>query len=285
MKIPVWLELLRPFTLIYPFIAVFSGGVMSGIITWRLFLASITASLINGASNVINQYCDIDVDRINKPYRPLPSGRVSKNFAVLYGIFLYMIGLIFAWVAGFWFFLLSLIASVLTISYSVPPVRIKARGFLGNLVLSITRGLIPVIAGWSVGKDLVYPQPWAVGIILSLFVFGANTSKDFSDIKGDKAYGIKTIPVIYGNLKAVEIMRPFLVFPFFLVPLFVWFGFLNVLTLPLIFLSVWGFFISRNLLKNPEKLSLERNHPSWIHMYLIMMIFVLYVAFTSLVIT
>lgn len=282
MNVLPYLALLRPFTLIYPFVAVFSGGMMSGIVSWRILLAALAASTMNGASNTINQYYDVDTDRINKPYRPIPSGRISRASAGAYGIILYLASIVMAWFAGFQFFAISLVAAVLTLAYSVPPARTKARGFLGNLTLSVTRGLVPLVAGWSVEGGLLNAEPWILGSILALFVFGANTSKDFSDVRGDRACKVRTIPVIYGNSSAARIMLPFLVFPFMLMPLFIWAGLIDILILPITLLSLWGLWVSRTLLKNPERLSLERNHPSWIHMYLMMTVFVIGAGLASL---
>ena len=117
-----------------------------------------------------------------------------------------------------------------------------------------------------------------IGGIFALFLLGATSTKDFSDMEGDRAHGCVTLPVRFGVARAAKIMAPFFVLPWLLIPVFTWLSgdwrltgnsvFLTALGLAL---AAWGVYVARLLLKNPEDLASTENHPAWTHMYLMLM--------------
>jgi 4-hydroxybenzoate polyprenyltransferase len=267
-------ELMRPFTLIYPFIAVLAGGLAtSGGITGIIIFGAVIGSLLNGASNAFNQYCDIDSDRTDKPHRPLPSGRIGRGSALSFSIILYIVLLAASLLVGPAFFLVVLLGAVLTIIYSAQPVRTKSKGFLGNITLAVCRGFLPLIAGWVIVNPIPSVEIVSLAAILGLFVLGANTAKDFSDISGDSVTGTKTLPVIYGKTKTVYIMMPFLIVPFLLIPLLILAKAIAWTLWPLTLLAFWGVYISHLLLSGPERKWMGGNHPAWVHMYLAVIVY------------
>lgn len=285
-QLTVYIELLRPFTLIYPAVAILSGFIISlraltvfpGIS--MVILGACTGSLLNGASNVLNQYYDIEIDSINKPFRPLPSKRISRQSALIYSIGLFVLCFFLSLIVNFKFFLFILIASLCTIAYSVPPLRTKNRGIFGNLTLAIARGLLIIPAGYSISYPiLIKIDPWALGVILGLFVLGTSSSKDISDVKGDSLYGAITLPVKYGIERTRKIIGISLTFPFLFIPLFIYLGWLRLSTLPLTLVSVWGLYVASLITRFPDKVALEKNHPAWIHMYMMMLVYVIGAAF------
>lgn len=85
------LQLCRPFTMLAPMVGVLagagaaigaSGTALSTALVLRIGMGAVMAGVLNAASNALNQVFDIEVDRINKPKRPLPSGRMSRSFAM-----------------------------------------------------------------------------------------------------------------------------------------------------------------------------------------------------------
>ena len=118
---------------------------------------------------------------------------------------------------------------------------------------------------------------------LSLFLIGAASTKDFSDIEGDRAGGCKTLPIVYGPKRAAQISAPFFVLPWVMLPLGVvlrnpWQPEHAILTGNPIVLSVlgtalaiWGAYTAWLMLRDPDELSRTENHPSWTHMYLMML--------------
>ena len=117
-----------------------------------------------------------------------------------------------------------------------------------------------------------------IGGIFALFLLGATSTKDFSDMEGDRAHGCITLPIRFGVRRAAQMMAPFFVVPWLLIPVFAWMpgrvhltgnrAFLTALGL---FLAGWGAYTVRLLLRDPEELASTENHPAWTHMYLMLM--------------
>jgi 4-hydroxybenzoate polyprenyltransferase len=92
---------------------------------------------------------------------------------------------------------------------------------------------------------------------------------------GDRAAGCLTLPVRCGVGRAARMIAPFFVIPWLLLPIGAWTSILSgdraVLTGLGIVLTAWGAYTVRLILRNPEDLARVENHPSWTHMYLMMM--------------
>ena len=126
------------------------------------------------------------------------------------------------------------------------------------------------------GQDGQDAEPWSIGTVFGLFILGAASTKDFADIEGDRAGGCHTLPIDYGVKKATWIMAPFFVIPFILIPVGVYAGILtgNALLLNILggTLIVYGCYTVWLLVRNPDELATTENHPSWTHMYQMMML-------------
>lgn len=284
-RLRLYWEFARPFTLIAPGLGMLSGGLTAmgageptPVTAGRLFiifLGTLMAMVLNAASNSINQIYDLTNDRINKPGRPIPSGRMSIVEAKWVTLAFYLAAWILAAVVGTECLILVLIASLLTYIYSVPPLRTKRRGLLANLTIAVPRGLLLKVAGWSTAKSiLIGPEPWWIGAIFGVFLLGASTTKDFADIEGDRADGCRTLPIMYGVRRAAQVIAPFFVIPFLFIPVAARVGWLTGVPLLLdvlgIALVAWGIYTVTLILRDPEALARTENHPSWRHMYLMM---------------
>jgi 4-hydroxybenzoate polyprenyltransferase len=124
-------------------------------------------------------------------------------------------------------------------------------------------------------KTILGLEPWFIGTIFGLFVLGASTTKDFADIEGDRAGGCQTLPILYGVKRAAWMIAPFFVLPFLLIPVGVRRGILtgnpvlpHVLAAGLVLYGIYTVYL---LVWKPEELAFTENHPSWTHMYLMMM--------------
>ncbi|MGC8917318.1 MAG: UbiA family prenyltransferase [Thermoanaerobaculum sp.] len=305
-------DLARPFTLFPPALGIVSGGLcafgsahnpdpgrfFSLSVAATILLGALCASLLNAASNVLNQIADLDADRINKPQRPLPSGRVTKKEAWRLAWVLYVLGVLPSWLlvpypytsfgekltAPFGehgVFLLYLGAAAATWVYSLPQLgRTKRFGIWANVTIAVPRGVWLKVAGWGTVAAVSEPEAWWIGLIFGAFLLGASSTKDFSDMAGDRASGVLTLPVKYGERKAAWMIAPSFVVPWLLIPMGLR---VRVAGVPLLsgnpllldalaaILTVWGLFTCRLLLRDPEALSRTENHPSWTHMYLMMM--------------
>lgn len=273
-RLKIYLELIRPFTLIAPVVGFLSGAIIASGALPDIYclMGALSAAILNAASNVNNQYFDLEIDRINKPFRPLPSGRISKKETIIFISIFYFIALILSWLINLQLFVIVLITAIITFFYSAPPFRIKRYPFFNNIFIALPRGMFLIVAGWSIFKPVFNIEPWFIGLIFALYLTGAATTKDFSDVKGDAQFGIKTLPVLYGPEKTARIISPFLYIPFMLIPLGVIAGIIRFTTLPLTLLVIWGLYTAKLIIKRPQELTLEKNHISWKHMYLILIV-------------
>jgi 4-hydroxybenzoate polyprenyltransferase len=283
-KIQAYMELARPFTLLAPALGMVSGGLVgwgaesraSGeAVPWlNLANGALLAMMLNAGSNALNQIFDLEVDSVNKPERPLPSGRLSRGGAGTYAAAMYVMALFLAWLVNYQCLAIVAAGAAFTMIYSVPPIRTKRYWPLANFTIAVPRGFLLVAAGWSTAADVRSLEPWYISLIFGGFLLGAASTKDFADVTGDSAGGCRTLPVIYGPRKAALIISPFLVLPFLLFPVGAEAGVLSglpaVLTWLGLLLAAWGAYVAYTMLKSPERLTSSRNHPSWTHMYLMM---------------
>jgi 4-hydroxybenzoate polyprenyltransferase len=288
--VKLFVELSRPFTLVAPALGFLSGGITAiGAAppepwSWHLLLYPLTgaamAAVLNAASNALNQIYDLEIDRVNKPARVLPSGRLSIRDAWTFTWIAYVIAWVLAWLVApggrhecFW---LVLIATVMTFAYSAPPVRTKRLGILANLTIAIPRGVLLKVAGWSSVKTMGGLEPWYIGAVFGLFLLGASTTKDFADMEGDARGGCRTLPLQYGVTRAAWMIAPSFIVPFLLIPLGAWTGVLTgnfwLLQLLGIAMTLYGIYVCYLMLKRPEDLAIEENHVSWAHMYRMMFV-------------
>jgi 4-hydroxybenzoate polyprenyltransferase len=285
-----YLELGRPFTLIAPALGFASGAITaigahppepwSADVLVYPAIGAVMAAVLNGASNALNQIYDLDIDRINKPKRPLPSGRLAIRQAWTFTWINYAVALGLAWMVApdgrhecFW---IVLIATVITFLYSAPPFRTKRLGIWANVTIAIPRGVLLKVAGWSAVKTIVGVEPWYIGAIFGLFLLGASTTKDFADIEGDRRGGCMTLPIQYGVTRAAWMISPSFVVPFLMIPVGAELGILTgnywLLHALGVFMTLYGIYVCYLMLRRPEDLAVEENHVSWAHMYRMMFV-------------
>jgi 4-hydroxybenzoate polyprenyltransferase len=274
----------RPFTLVPPMIGIFSGALIGfgasrvEFPIWHVALAVLAAGVLNAASNGLNQICDFENDRINKPHRPLPSGRMTRPEAWRFVAAMYALALALVAVVNRETFAIYLAAALATVAYSAPPVRLKRHPVGSNLIIALIRGWLLKVAGWAaVATVLKSLEPWYIGFIYFVFLLGATTTKDFADIEGDRAAGCITLPVRYGATWSARAISPAFIVPWLLLPLGLYLRVLSgnstaILSLAGIML-VWGSYVIYLINKDPHRLVTEgENHPSWHHMYWMMMV-------------
>jgi 4-hydroxybenzoate polyprenyltransferase len=275
-------RLIRPFTLLVPVLGTASGALVAAAheqVAWAvpgLLFACLSAAAATAASNAWNQVFDADLDRINKPDRPIPAGDLTAPAALVVGDVLGLAAILLGALASLAFLTCVSVGLLATWIYSAPPLRTKRRPFLALLTIAVPRGLLVPVAGWSVLASPRASDPWALGAVAGLFVLGAAATKDFSDVAGDRAHGCRTLPVVLGVPRAARLVAPSLFVPFLLYPVF---GALEWLSPPIprlallgALLGVLGALTAWALLRDPERLAAgERNHPAWRGMYLLLL--------------
>ncbi len=283
-KVDGYVGLLRAFTLVAPAVGIISGAAVAVGAHPRLApsltdmaaiaVAALMASTLNGASNVLNQICDVQIDRINKPARPLPSGHVTARAATAFAALLYGASLLLAAAVNVRCLAIAAVAALLTCVYSLPPMRTKKRGAMGNLTIALARGLLLPVCGWAVLRPVSSIEPWIVGGVLGLYIFGASATKDFDDVEGDRAFGCKTLVVRYGATRCAQIVAPFFVVPFAAMSVASLLGWLSgsgaVLASGGLALAIWGAWVSWGIVRDARK-SRTLGRTWWRQMYLILM--------------
>jgi 4-hydroxybenzoate polyprenyltransferase len=284
------LEFSRPFTLVAPALGFASGAATAAGAapreTWSIdlllypCLGLVMAAVLNAASNALNQIYDLEIDRINKPKRALPSARLSLREAWAFTFVAYAVALVLAWFVApggrhecFW---IVVVATLITVLYSAPPFRTKRLGIWANVTIAIPRGVLLKVAGWSAVKTIFGTEPWFIGAIFGLFLLGASTTKDFADMEGDARGGCRTLPIIYGVRRAAWMISPSFILPFLMIAAGTWLGILTGRPAWLYALSaamtIYGAYVCYLMLRRPEDLAVEENHVSWAHMYRMMFV-------------
>jgi chlorophyll/bacteriochlorophyll a synthase len=198
------IALMKPVTWFAPAWALFCGSIASGQASWsvndigRILLGTLLAGpIVCGLSQVINDYCDRDVDAINEPQRLIPSGMVSsKQVFITIGV-LVILALSIALFLGEMVMLLTAIGMVLAVGYSANPVRAKRNGWIGNAFVAISYEGLPWLAGHASFAELTVVS-LALAVLFSFGTHGIMTINDFKSIDGDRKVGIDTIPALYG---------------------------------------------------------------------------------------
>jgi 4-hydroxybenzoate polyprenyltransferase len=284
------LEFSRPFTLVAPALGFASGAATAAGAAprepWSLDLllypciGLVMAAVLNAASNALNQIYDLEIDRINKPKRALPSGRLALREAWSFTFAAYAVALVLAWLVApggrhecFW---IVVVATVITALYSTPPFRTKRLGIWANVTIAIPRGVLLKVAGWSAVKTVFGTEPWFIGAVFGLFLLGASTTKDFADMEGDARGGCRTLPIIYGVRRAAWMISPSFILPFIMIAvgtrLRILTGTRVLLYALSIVMTIYGAYVCYLMLRRPEDLAVEENHVSWAHMYRMMFV-------------
>lgn len=204
--------LMKPVTWFAPAWAFLCGAVASGALSWnpeplgRLALGILMAGpILCGMSQVVNDYCDRDVDAINEPHRLIPSGQVSLRHVYILTVVLTWVGTCLALFLGGQVALFVGLGLICALAYSLKPFRAKRNGWVGNALVAISyEGL-----AWMAGHVAFAPltgQSVAIALLYSLGAHGIMTVNDFKSIKGDTQMGIRSIPVQYGKVAAARMV-------------------------------------------------------------------------------
>jgi geranylgeranylglycerol-phosphate geranylgeranyltransferase len=285
-SIAPYVRLARPFTLLAPALGMFSAGVagvgavpaqaMSVGVLGRLLFGAVVGVALNAASNALNQIYDLAIDRINKPNRPLPRGEMTMRAAGVFSAVCFVLALGLSAALGLSVLAVVAAGTLAVVAYSMPPLRTKRFPILSNVTIALARGLLLPVAGWATVRGIGLVEPWYLGAITFLFILGAASTKDFKDVEGDRADGVVTLPIKYGARGAARLIVPFLVLPFALFLIGPQVGALTgrplVLTAAGALLMLWGVYVAFLMLRRPDDLGRIENHPSWLHMYLMMLV-------------
>lgn len=198
MKFPVdlipFFALARPLNCLITALSVGVGAFTSTSIPFSppLLLAALSAALVTGSGNAFNDAIDIDIDRINRPNRPLPAGRLTRRTALAATLLLGLAGLLLAALITPFHLAVAGAAVGLLIAYSI---YLKNSILWGNIAIgALAAAAFPygALAVAGIGRSWI-PAGFAL-----LFHLGREIVKDIEDIEGDRALGLKTLPLRWG---------------------------------------------------------------------------------------
>jgi chlorophyll synthase len=199
----------KPGTWFAPMWAIMVGAIGSPGSHWdfitigRILVAMVMAGpLLCAFSQVVNDYFDRDVDRINEPTR-VTAASLSGRAIALIALGLAAVALGIAFALGRTVGYLALAGMVLALMYSVPPIRLKARnGWLANTACALSyEGFAWMAGAAAFGK--VSLGTVILAVIFSLGAHGLMTLNDFKSLEGDRALGLRSIPAMLGEKRAL----------------------------------------------------------------------------------
>jgi len=164
--------------------------------TVPVLLAALTAALVAGAGNVFNDIMDVDIDRVNRPARPLPAGRLSSRAARFEALLLALVGGGLAWGLSPAH---GLLAGAVVAGLFLYSIYLKNSVLWGNVAIGlIAAAAFPygALAAGALGRS------WIPAGFAFLFHLGREIVKDIEDVEGDRARGIQTLPLRWGRSRA-----------------------------------------------------------------------------------
>jgi len=191
-------EITRPHNLVVAALSVWAGWwAAGGEPAAPLFFACLASALVAAAGNVINDCYDAAIDRINKPQRPIPSGRLSLQQCRIQALVLLLLAVTSASRVGQSMVGVTLVWAAALLLYSA---RLKTRFLWGNLVVSLV-----CASGFPVGAALAgSPERGLLPAVLAFcFLMGREIVKDVEDLRGDGAAGATTLARRLGASRAL----------------------------------------------------------------------------------
>lgn len=221
-----------------------------------LSVFSISASIL-----VLNDYFDIETDKVNAPQRPIPSGLVKPNEALLLSIFLLFIGFFLSYLISITALMIAIGLVIVGFLYNR---KFKKSGLLGNLMVSFSVGMTFIFGGASVGlpfnKIVLF-----FGVIAALIDLGEEIAADAMDMKGDLLIKSNSLAIKFGKQTALRIS----VNIFFIVILLTFIPFVNnwfpiIYLIPISIIDITIAYSSLRLLRSRKEEG--RKYIRWIYL-------------------
>lgn len=257
-----YIEILRPGNALMGAISIILVAIIDKTISIPIILAMIAVFFETAAGNVINDYFDYKIDLVNKPERPIPSGRISLKNGKNYAYFLFLAGTVcgflISYLTGNWIpFVIVLIADVILYLYAY---KLKATPLIGNLAVGFMTGFGFVFGGFTINN----PSIIMTSIFLGFFAFVMTTAreivKDIEDVEGDMKDGARTLPILIGKKTPAILASILIVIDCALCPLLYAYHIFGVLYLIIIAIAVILFiYAAIIILKSQEESSAHKS--------------------------
>jgi geranylgeranylglycerol-phosphate geranylgeranyltransferase len=202
MRLAGFFTLTRPVnSLVAGLAAIVAYLIDTGTVIPESLLLFFIVALITAAGNVINDFFDAEIDAINRPDRPIPSGAVSKGAARGFAVTLFLAGVLVSFFTNSLCIGITIINSVLLIAYAA---KLKRTPLIGNIVVAYLSASIFLFGGALNGIDGLVPII-PVAAITFFAMLSRELLKDAEDVEGDREGGADTMPIRIGIKKTSEI--------------------------------------------------------------------------------
>lgn len=174
-----------------------------------LLLALLTGITANIFIVGINQVADVNIDKINKPWLPIPSGALNVKQALVIVYVSLLVSLSIAFYVTPYFFLFIALSSLIGWAYSMPPLHLKQHHLPAALAISLVRGLIMnagafVVFSKLMKQDASMPENLKIlTMFITVFAIVIAWFKDLPDVEGDGRHNIRTLAVLYSPKTAL----------------------------------------------------------------------------------
>jgi len=227
-----YLEILRPVNALMAVITIILMALIAGSSDPSVIVASAVVFIATGAGNAVNDYFDHEIDAVNRPSRPIPSGRISRRAAGIYSAALFftasLLGLYLGTIPG----LIVVSSSLLMVYYAW---SLKKKCLVGNVTISFLTGLSFVFGGVVVGEvaTSIY-----LGFYAFLMTMAREIVKDMEDVRGDRLNGASTLPIKYGMRVSGILAAVFMFSASLTSPVLYFMGIFSALYLPVLMAAI-----------------------------------------------
>lgn len=205
------LTMIRPITWFPPMWAYGCGVVSSGVdpltnLPAVLLGLVLAGPLVCGMSQAANDWCDREVDAINEPLRPIPSGRVPGRWGLGIALAMTVLALVAGSFLGPWGFGATCAGVAAAWAYSAEPIRLKRSGWWGPGLVGLCYEGLPWFTGAAVLSQGAPALPVVVlAALYSLGAHGIMTLNDFKALEGERQTGVRSLPVTLGPGRAARL--------------------------------------------------------------------------------
>ncbi len=241
-----YIEILRPGNALMGAITIILVALIDKTFNIPVILAMMAVFFETVAGNVINDYFDYNIDLINKPERPIPSGRISLENGKRYGYLLFLAGTIcgflISYITNNWIPLgIVLFADIVLYLYAY---KLKSTPLIGNLAVGFMTGFGFVFGGFCINNPSIIMTSTFLGFFAFVMTTAREIIKDIEDIEGDKADGAKTLPIMIGAKIPALLAAILVLIDCALCPLLYFYHIFGVLYLAIIVIAVILFLYS-----------------------------------------
>ena len=213
------LRLVKPWTWFPPMWAYLCGIVSAGVAFdghWGTILLGVLLAgpVVCGMSQAANDWCDRHVDAINEPDRPIPSGRIPGRWGLWIALTMTVLALLIGRELGPWGFGATVLAVAAAWAYSAEPIRAKRSGLWGPGLCGLAYETLPWVTGAAIlPSGAPRPEILLIALLYGIGAHGIMTLNDFKAIEGDRAMGLRSLPVTLGPVRAARVACAVMILP------------------------------------------------------------------------